>query len=77
MTVSHFICKVNPFQVVLQLTTDLDGHCERDRAALNSLLAAVIIELQINKPITEDVCVRTKQREVQLVLMRLLSKNLE
>lgn len=61
-------------QVVLQLTTDLDGHSERDRACLNSLLAAVIVELQINKPITEDICVRTKQREVQLVLMRLLSE---
>lgn len=34
----------------------------------------MIIELHINKPITEDVCVRTKQREVQLVLMRLMSK---
>lgn len=59
---------------MLQLTYDLDEHSERDKTCLNALLAAVIVELQINKPITEDVRVRTKQREVQLVLMRLLSK---
>ncbi|KAK9707802.1 hypothetical protein QE152_g27615 [Popillia japonica] len=63
-----------PFlQVVLQLTTDLDGHSERDKTCLNSLLTAVIVELQINTVNLENVCTRTKQREVQLVIMRLLS----
>ncbi|XP_074029001.1 E3 ubiquitin-protein ligase-like protein poe [Leptinotarsa decemlineata] len=63
-----------PFlQVVLQLTTDLDGHCDRDRTCLNSLLLTIIAELQLNKDQVEDVCIRTKQKEVQLVLLRLLS----
>ncbi|KAJ8985586.1 hypothetical protein NQ317_015077 [Molorchus minor] len=63
-----------PFlQVVLQLTTDLDGHLERDRACLNSLLAAIVKELELGKDDVEDICARTKQREVQLILMRLLS----
>lgn len=64
-------------QVVLQLTTDLDGHCERDRNCLNSLLAAIVDELQLNKMNDENVYIRTKHREVQLVLMRLLSKSAE
>lgn len=59
--------------MVLQLTTDLDGHSERDKTCLNSLLTAVIVELQINTVNFENVCTRTKQREVQLVIMRLLS----
>lgn len=64
-----------PFlQVVLQLTTDLDGHSDRDKACLNSLLAAIIVELQIQKPTVENIPVRTRQRETQLVFMRLLSK---
>ncbi|KAF5286898.1 hypothetical protein FQA39_LY00431 [Lamprigera yunnana] len=63
-----------PFlQVVLQLTTDLDGQSERDRNCLNSLLAAFVVELEVNKPLNEDVSKRTKQREVQLIIMRLLS----
>ncbi|KAF5296758.1 hypothetical protein FQR65_LT10159 [Abscondita terminalis] len=63
-----------PFlQVVLQLTTDLDGQTERDRNCLNSLLTAFIVELEVNKPIKEDVSKRSKQREVQLIIMRLLS----
>ncbi|CAH1119052.1 unnamed protein product [Phaedon cochleariae] len=63
-----------PFlQVVLQLTADLDGNCERDRSCLNSLLTVTVAELQLNKDQSDDVCTRTKQREVQLVLLRLLS----
>lgn len=63
-----------PFlQVVLQLTTDLDGHSERDRTCFNSLLAAIIIELQLNNKTSKDVCERNNQKEVQLVLMKLLS----
>ncbi|KAL3276929.1 hypothetical protein HHI36_012295 [Cryptolaemus montrouzieri] len=63
-----------PFlQVVLQLTFDLDGHSERDRACLNSLLSAVLNELELNMPNVSDYINRDKQKEVQLVLMRLLS----
>ncbi|RZB39229.1 zf-UBR domain containing protein [Asbolus verrucosus] len=63
-----------PFlQVVLQLTSDLDGHSERDRSCFNSLLAAIIIELQLNRPNIKDICTRSNQKEVQLVLMKLLS----
>lgn len=63
-----------PFlQVVLQLTADLDGHSERDCMSLNTLLGAIVFELQISKPNLEDVCTRTQHREVQLILMRLLS----
>ncbi|XP_008200345.2 E3 ubiquitin-protein ligase UBR4 isoform X1 [Tribolium castaneum] len=63
-----------PFlQVVLQLTSDLDGHSERDRACFNSLLTAILIELQLRTPNVDDICARTNQKEVQLVLMKLLS----
>ncbi|KAK9874861.1 hypothetical protein WA026_005677 [Henosepilachna vigintioctopunctata] len=63
-----------PFlQVVLQLTFDLDGHSERDRVCLNSLLSAILNELQLNRPDVSDYIQRDKQKEVQLVLMRLLS----
>lgn len=56
------------------LTSDLDSEEERDRVCLENLLSAVIGELQMNQPDTTDICKRTKQREVQLVIMRLLSK---
>ena len=56
------------------LTSDLDSEEERDRLCLESLLSAVIGELQMNQPSTSDICNRTMQREVQLVIMRLLSK---
>lgn len=61
------------FQVILQLTNDLDGHLERDKACLNALLHAIVVELQITKPNLENICERNNQREVQLVIMRLLS----
>lgn len=62
-------------QVMLQLTTDLDGQYERDRICLNSLLSTIVDELQFTKTLDEDICVRTTQREVDLILMRLLSKS--
>lgn len=63
-----------PFlQVVLQLTLDLDGHLERDRACLNSLLSTILNELQLNTPDISCYIRRDKQKEVQLILMRLLS----
>ncbi|CAG9835872.1 unnamed protein product [Diabrotica balteata] len=66
--------RVIPFlQVVLQLTADIDGHSERDRVCLNSLLTTIISELQLTNDNFADVCTRTTQREVQLILLRLLS----
>ncbi|XP_056641011.1 E3 ubiquitin-protein ligase UBR4 isoform X2 [Diorhabda sublineata] len=63
-----------PFlQVVLQLTSDIDGHCERDRTCLNALLSTIINELQLTNDNFVDICTRTKQREVQLILLRLIS----
>ncbi|XP_054271979.1 E3 ubiquitin-protein ligase UBR4-like isoform X4 [Macrosteles quadrilineatus] len=63
-----------PFmQVVLMLTSDLDGNEERDRACLENLLTAVIGELSMRSPDMSDVCKRTPQREVHLVIMRLIS----
>lgn len=55
------------------LTSDLDGNEERDRACLENLLTAVIGELSMKQPDITDVCKRTPQREVHLVIMRLIS----
>ncbi|XP_066993474.2 E3 ubiquitin-protein ligase UBR4 [Anabrus simplex] len=63
-----------PFmQVVLMLTSDLDGEEEKDRACLESLLTAFISELRMKTPDINNVCDRSKEREVHLVIMRLLS----
>nr|CAD7443272.1 unnamed protein product [Timema bartmani] len=63
-----------PFmQVVLMLTSDLDGEEEKDRACMESLLTSIISELGMKEPDTSDICERNKEREVHLVIMRLLS----
>ncbi|XP_071445233.1 E3 ubiquitin-protein ligase UBR4 isoform X2 [Hetaerina americana] len=87
-----------PFmQVILMLTCDLDGEEERDRKAAESLLNALVLELQIGQLDSKveagkkidgteetasssqpqeqvlDIAVRTPQREVQLIIIRLLS----
>ncbi|XP_043276539.1 protein purity of essence isoform X5 [Venturia canescens] len=63
-----------PFmQVVLMLTSDLDGQEERDRACVERLLHILVKELEMNKPDTTDICKRNNKREVHLVIMRLLS----
>ncbi|XP_039287887.1 protein purity of essence [Nilaparvata lugens] len=63
-----------PFmQAVLMLSSDLDGEEERDRVCLERLLAAVIKELNMQQPDTANICQRNPQREVHLVIMRLLS----
>ena len=56
------------------LTSDLDGEEEKDRACLESLLTAIVSELKMKQPDTTNVCERNKEREVHLVIMRLLSK---
>jgi E3 ubiquitin-protein ligase UBR4 len=58
------------------LTSDLDGEEEKDRACLESLLTAIISDLCMKQPDINNICDRNKQREVHLVIMRLLSEYL-
>ncbi|XP_014258727.1 E3 ubiquitin-protein ligase UBR4 isoform X2 [Cimex lectularius] len=63
-----------PFmQVVLMLTSDLDGEEERGKACLENLLNSVLSLLSLNQPDVQDICTRNPCREVQIVVMRLLS----
>lgn len=62
------------FQVVLMLTSDLDGQDERDKNCIESLLKALVKELEMDKPDTTNICQRSNKREVHLVIMRLLSE---
>ncbi|XP_014478762.1 PREDICTED: protein purity of essence isoform X5 [Dinoponera quadriceps] len=63
-----------PFmQVVLMLTSDLDGQDERDKACVERLLQMLVKELEMDKPDTNNICERSNKREVHLVIMRLLS----
>jgi E3 ubiquitin-protein ligase UBR4 len=55
------------------LTSDLDGEEERGRACLEALLNAVLSLLAMNNPDILDIKNRNPHREVQLVIMRLLS----
>lgn len=61
-------------QVILMLTSDLDGQDERDRTCFANLLNLFVKELDMEKPDVSDICARTNKREVHLVIMRLLSK---
>lgn len=58
------------------LTSDLDGEEEKDRACLESLLTEIISELRMKQPDTNNICDRSEEREVHLVIMRLLSEYL-
>lgn len=63
-----------PFmQVLLMLTSDLDGQEERDKACVERLLHILVNELEMDKPDTNNICQRSNKREVHLVIMRLLS----
>ncbi|XP_066902398.1 E3 ubiquitin-protein ligase UBR4-like isoform X2 [Halyomorpha halys] len=63
-----------PFmQVILMLTSDLDGEEERGKVCLENLIGAVLSLLKLNVPDTNDICTRNLHREVSLVIMRLLS----
>lgn len=66
---------VIPFmQVILMLTSDLDGEEEKDKVCLETLLNTLVKALEIKEPDTENIWQRTTKREVHLVVMRLLSK---
>uniref|UniRef100_A0A3Q2Q7B9 E3 ubiquitin-protein ligase UBR4-like domain-containing protein n=1 Tax=Fundulus heteroclitus TaxID=8078 RepID=A0A3Q2Q7B9_FUNHE len=60
-------------QVVLMLTSDLDGEDEKDKGALDDLLAQLIAELGIHKKDVSKKNERSSINEVHLVIMRLLS----
>ncbi|XP_031787712.1 protein purity of essence isoform X2 [Nasonia vitripennis] len=63
-----------PFmQVILMLTSDLDGQDERDKTCFANLLNLFVKELNMETPDVADICARTNKREVHLVIMRLLS----
>uniref|UniRef100_A0A8C2Q0J9 E3 ubiquitin-protein ligase UBR4-like domain-containing protein n=1 Tax=Cyprinus carpio TaxID=7962 RepID=A0A8C2Q0J9_CYPCA len=60
-------------QVILMLTTDLDGEDEKDKGALDDLLAQLIAELSMHKRDVSKKNERSSVNEVHLVIMRLLS----
>ncbi|XP_044730066.1 E3 ubiquitin-protein ligase UBR4 isoform X3 [Chrysoperla carnea] len=63
-----------PFmQVILMLTSDLYITSEKDRKCLEGLLNALVAELHVDNPDTEDVSSRSNTKEVRLIIMRLLS----
>ena len=54
-----FCLSVDP-QVILMLTTDLDGEDEKDKGALDNLLSQLIAELGMDKKVTfESHCLRS------------------
>ncbi|XP_053096736.1 E3 ubiquitin-protein ligase UBR4 isoform X3 [Pangasianodon hypophthalmus] len=60
-------------QVILMLTADLDGEDEKDKGALDDLLAQLIGELGMHKKDVSKKNERSPINEVHLVIMRLLS----
>ncbi|XP_028980055.2 E3 ubiquitin-protein ligase UBR4 isoform X4 [Esox lucius] len=60
-------------QVVLMLTSDLDGEDDKDKGALDDLLAQLIAELGMHKKDVSKKNERSPINEVHLVIMRLLS----
>ncbi|KFO19168.1 E3 ubiquitin-protein ligase UBR4 [Fukomys damarensis] len=60
-------------QVILMLTTDLDGEDEKDKGALDNLLSQLIAELGMDKKDVSKKNERNALNEVHLVVMRLLS----
>ncbi|KAF3820259.1 hypothetical protein GH733_015768 [Mirounga leonina] len=60
-------------QVILMLTTDLDGEDEKDKGALDNLLSQLIAELGMDKKDVSRKNERSALNEVHLVVMRLLS----
>ncbi|CAH0393187.1 unnamed protein product [Bemisia tabaci] len=60
-------------QVVLMLASDLEVEEDKDRHCLNTLLNAIVSELQMKQPNVDELVERNKKHEVHLVLMRLVS----
>jgi E3 ubiquitin-protein ligase UBR4 len=55
------------------LTSDLDAEEEKDRTALDNMLQALLVELDLSGAGLDTVSCRSKAMEVKLVYMRLLS----
>lgn len=47
-------------QVILMLTTDLDGEDEKDKGALDNLLSQLIAELCMDKKVSCRVCTHSQ-----------------
>lgn len=55
-------------QVILMLTSDLDGEDEKDKGALDDLLAQLIAELGMHKKVTNSLCVMNQAQCVIVLL---------
>ncbi|CAG2110651.1 unnamed protein product, partial [Medioppia subpectinata] len=63
-----------PFmQVILMLTSDLDGEGDADKTVLNSLLGTLLSQLSQNSDDISLMIQRNATNEVKLIIMRLLS----
>lgn len=64
--------QVIPFmQVILMLTTDLDGSQDQERNVMSKLLSACIEKLEMNPPTqASKLATRSAKSEVQLILLR-------
>lgn len=64
--------QVIPFmQVILMLTTDLDGSQEQEKNIMNKLLTACVERLEMNPPTqASELAKRSGKSEVQLILLR-------
>ena len=68
------VCAIPYMQVILMLTSDLDGDEEKDRLALDMLLNCMLKELDIcQKDGDSGISTRSSRHEVKLIIMRLLS----
>lgn len=56
-------------QVILMLTSDLDGEDEKDKGALDDLLAQLIAELGMHKKVTSHLWMMIMCRRVTLQLL--------
>ncbi len=50
-------------QVVLMLTSDLDNEEDKDRAALDSLLAILIVQLNMQNKVCIVICLIERSRQ--------------
>lgn len=60
------------------LASDLDGEEEKDRVCLENMLNTIITELNMRKPGNKYASIyqRSNEKEVHLVIMRLLSMHI-
>lgn len=56
------------------LTSDLDGNDSKDKATLEELLKALVIQMDMGNWDLSTVWERSSNKEVQLVIFRMLGK---